>query len=85
MNHFMLETRSLEDVGRAYDIVAAENVFMEYGWGGLLVDDGVWRVKHHTTTRLWGHESMLRGRSLNVRVQLLAPGAKRRPPGDLVQ
>ncbi len=31
---------------------------MEYGWGGLLVDDAVWRVKHHSTTKLWGHEYM---------------------------
>jgi 2,3-dihydroxybiphenyl 1,2-dioxygenase len=83
MNHFMLETRSMEDVGRAYDIVRSRKLplvlslgqhsndrmtsfymktpsgfSMEYGWGGLLVDDAVWRVKHHTTTKLWGHEFM---------------------------
>jgi 2,3-dihydroxybiphenyl 1,2-dioxygenase len=83
MNHFMLETRSLDDVGRAYDIVRSRKLplvlslgqhsndlmtsfyvktpsgfSLEYGWGGRLVDDAVWRVKHHSTTKLWGHESL---------------------------
>jgi 2,3-dihydroxybiphenyl 1,2-dioxygenase len=31
---------------------------MEYGWGGLLVDDTRWRIKHHSTTKLWGHDYM---------------------------
>lgn len=31
---------------------------MEYGWGGLLVADAVWRVTHHSTTKLWGHDYM---------------------------
>jgi len=81
LNHFMLETRALEDVGRAYDLVRSRKLplvlslgqhsndrmtsfymktpsgfSMEYGWGGLLVDDAVWQVKHHSTTKLWGHE-----------------------------
>ena len=83
LNHIMLETRSLEDVGRAYDIVRGRKLplvlslgqhsndrmtsfymktpsgfSLEYGWGGLLVDDAVWRVKHHSTTKLWGHDYM---------------------------
>lgn len=83
MHHFMLETRSLDDVGRAYDIVRSRKLplvlslgqhsndrmtsfymktpsgfAIEYGWGGLLVDDSVWRVKHYSTPKLWGHESM---------------------------
>ena len=83
MNHFMLETLALDDVGRAYDIVRSRKLplvlslgqhsndrmtsfymktpsgfSMEYGWGGLLVDDAVWRVKHYSTTKLWGHESV---------------------------
>jgi len=83
MNHLMLETRALEDVGRAYDIVRSRKLplvlslgqhsndrmtsfyiktpsgfSMEYGWGGLLVDGAAWRVKHHSTTKLWGHEFM---------------------------
>jgi hypothetical protein len=32
---------------------------MEYGWGGLLVDDAVWHVKHHSTTKLWGHDGLI--------------------------
>jgi 3,4-dihydroxy-9,10-secoandrosta-1,3,5(10)-triene-9,17-dione 4,5-dioxygenase len=81
LNHFMLETRALEDVGRAYDLVRSRKLplvlalgqhsndrmisfymktpsgfSIEYGWGGVLVDDAVWRVKHHSTTKLWGHE-----------------------------
>jgi 2,3-dihydroxybiphenyl 1,2-dioxygenase len=84
MHHFMLETRALDDVGRAYDLVRRRKLplalslgqhsndrttsfymktpsgfELEYGWGGLLVDDAVWRVKHHSTTKLWGHEAMV--------------------------
>jgi 2,3-dihydroxybiphenyl 1,2-dioxygenase len=83
LNHFMVETLSLDDVGRAYDIVRQRELplvlglgqhsndrmtsfymktpsgfSMEYGWGGVLVDDAVWRVKHYSTTKLWGHEPM---------------------------
>jgi 2,3-dihydroxybiphenyl 1,2-dioxygenase len=83
MHHLMLETRALEDVGRAYDRVRSRKLplvlslgqhsndrmtsfymktpsgfSMEYGWGGILVDDAVWRVKHHSATKLWGHDFM---------------------------
>ena len=83
LHHFMLETRALEDVGRAYDLVRSRELplvlslgqhsndrmtsfymktpsgfSLEYGWGGLLVDDAVWQVKHHATTKLWGHDFM---------------------------
>ncbi len=83
LNHFMLETLALDDVGRAYDIVRNRGLplvlslgqhsndrmtsfymktpsgfSMEYGWGGLLVDDAVWGIKHYATTKLWGHESV---------------------------
>lgn len=81
LNHFMLETRSLDDVGRAYDFARGRELAlalalgqhsndlmtsfyvrtpsgfsMEYGWGGLLIDEARWSVKRHTTTKLWGHE-----------------------------
>lgn len=84
MHHFMLETRALEDVGRAYDMVRSRKlplVFslgqhsndrmtsfymktpsgfaMEYGWGGVLVDDAVWQVQHYSTPKIWGHESLV--------------------------
>jgi 2,3-dihydroxybiphenyl 1,2-dioxygenase len=83
IDHFMLETLSLDDVGRAYDTVRSRKLplvlslgqhsndrmtsfymetpsgfSMEYGWGGLLVDDAVWQVKHYSTTKLWGHDSV---------------------------
>jgi 2,3-dihydroxybiphenyl 1,2-dioxygenase len=83
LNHLMLETRALDDVGRAYDLVRSRGLplvlslgqhsndrmtsfyvktpsgfSLEYGWGGLLVDDAHWRVKHHSTTKLWGHDYM---------------------------
>lgn len=83
LNHFMLETRSIEDVGRAYDLVRSRKLplslalgqhsndrmtsfymktpsgfSMEYGWGGVQVDDAVWQVGHYDTTKLWGHESV---------------------------
>jgi len=29
---------------------------IEYGWGGLLVDDAQWQVKRYATPKLWGHE-----------------------------
>lgn len=32
---------------------------MEYGWGKLLVEDAVSRVKHQSTTKRWGRESMV--------------------------
>jgi len=82
LNHFMLETCSIEDVGRAYDLVRSRKLplslalgqhsndrmtsfymktpsgfSMEYGWGGVRVDDAVWQVGHYDTTKLWGHES----------------------------
>ncbi len=81
LHHFMLETRALDDVGRAYDLVRSRKLplvlslgqhsndrmtslcmktpsgySLEYGWGGLLVVDAVWRVTHHSTTKLWGHD-----------------------------
>lgn len=83
LNHFMLETRNLDDVGRAYDIVRNRKLplvlslgqhsndrmisfymktpsgfSLEYGWGGVLVDDATWRVERYATTKLWGHDSV---------------------------
>lgn len=84
LHHFMLETRALDDVGRAYDLVRRRTLplvlslgqhsndrmtsfymktpsgfALEYGWGGVLVDNAVWHVTHHSTTKLWGHEPMV--------------------------
>lgn len=29
---------------------------VEYGWGGLAVDDATWRVGHHDRPSIWGHQ-----------------------------
>ena len=79
-NHLMLEAKSLEDVGRAYDIVKEQDYpialtlgchtndrmtsfylhtpsgwLIEYGWGGLLIDDKDWDVKLYNSPKVWGH------------------------------
>jgi 2,3-dihydroxybiphenyl 1,2-dioxygenase len=81
LSHFMLEARSLVDVGRAYDALVAEGFHLgltlgqhsndktvsfyvyspsgwlvEYGFGGLTVDDSTWAPKQYDSTKLWGHE-----------------------------
>lgn len=81
IHHFMLETNSLDDVGRAYDLIRSRNCplvmtlgrhtndqmtsfylkapsgfAIEYGWGGILVDDADWQVKRYSTPKLWGHD-----------------------------
>ncbi len=79
-NHLMLEANSLDDVGRAYDIVQERGFpvaltmgrhtndqttsfymvtpsgwMMEYGYGGVVVDDNDWEPKMYDAPRLWGH------------------------------
>ncbi|ARU17139.1 biphenyl-2,3-diol 1,2-dioxygenase [Croceicoccus marinus] len=78
--HIMLETRSIDDVGRAlYRCMAAgrhlsftlgrhsndemlsfypvspSGFDVEYGWGGLEVEDHSWHVVTHDTNSAWGH------------------------------
>ncbi|MFT3727888.1 MAG: VOC family protein [Terricaulis sp.] len=78
--HLMVETLSLDDVGRALYRCIENNVHLsftlgrhsndqmlsfyplspsgfdiEYGWGGIEVDDDVWRVRSHDTNSAWGH------------------------------
>lgn len=79
-NHLMLQVKSIDDVGRAYDIVLEEGIPMvmnlgrhtndqmtsfyvktesgfaiEYGYGGVEVDDHDWDVKVFNAPALWGH------------------------------
>jgi 2,3-dihydroxybiphenyl 1,2-dioxygenase len=79
--HLMLEVKDLDDVGRAYDRVLANDIpiamtlgrhtndqttsfyvytpsgfWLEYGWGGRLVDDETWTPAIYDSTKLWGHE-----------------------------
>lgn len=81
LNHLMLETRSLDDVGVALDLcrergvpitltlgrhvndhmtsfyVATPSGFqIEYGWGGLTVDDATWLPASYDKASIWGHE-----------------------------
>jgi extradiol dioxygenase len=81
MHHLMLEVRSLDDVGRALDIVNERQLKLamtlgrhtndlmtsfyvrtpsgfeiEYGTGGLVVDDDTWEVGEHHSQSLWGHK-----------------------------
>ena len=76
----MLEANSLDDVGRAYDIVKEREYpialtlgrhtndrmtsfylhtpsgwLIEYGWGGLQIDDSDWEVKFYNSPKVWGH------------------------------
>ncbi len=78
--HIMLEANTMDDVGRAYDIVQAKDVplamtlgrhtndrttsfyaytpsgwWIEYGFGGDLIDDAVWEPKFYNAPNLWGH------------------------------
>lgn len=81
LNHLMLESKSMDDVGRGYDIAQEHDVpiamtlgrhtndqttsfyaytpsgwWIEYGYGGLLIDDATWEPKFYTAPKLWGHE-----------------------------
>lgn len=79
--HFMLEAKSLDDVGFALDRVEAQGVELtmslgkhtndqmvsfytktpsgfelEFGHGGVAVDDDNWHVAHHQAISSWGHK-----------------------------
>lgn len=81
LNHLMLESKSMDDVGRGYDIALANDVpiamtlgrhtndrttsfyvytpsgwWIEYGYGGALIDDATWEPKFYNAPKLWGHE-----------------------------
>lgn len=78
--HLMLETASIDDVGRALYRCIEQGIHLsftlgrhsndemlsfypmtpsgfdiEYGWGGLEVDDDLWRVLTHDHNSAWGH------------------------------
>jgi 2,3-dihydroxybiphenyl 1,2-dioxygenase len=78
--HLMLETTSIDDVGRALDRCLHQKIHLtftlgrhsnddmlsfypvtpsgfdlEYGWGGLEVDDERWHVLTHHANSAWGH------------------------------
>jgi 2,3-dihydroxybiphenyl 1,2-dioxygenase len=80
LQHFMLEAREIDDVGRALDrmlqasrhitltlgrhsnddmlsfyVQSPSGIDVEYGWGGLTVDDDTWNVRTYQTNSAWGH------------------------------
>jgi 2,3-dihydroxybiphenyl 1,2-dioxygenase len=82
--HLMVEAMTIDDVGRAHDRCAQENIHLsftlgrhsndemfsfyplspsgfdiEYGWGGLEVDDDSWHVLTHNSISAWGHKFQL--------------------------
>jgi 2,3-dihydroxybiphenyl 1,2-dioxygenase len=81
LNHFMLQTADMDDVGRALDraveagmtitsslgrhtndrmtsfyVRSPSGFDVEYGWGGIEVDDATWTVTSHDATSIWGHK-----------------------------
>lgn len=79
--HLMVETTTIDDVGRALDRcmkagrhltftlgrhsnddmlsfypLAPSGFDIEYGWGGLEVDDETWHVLTHDANSAWGHQ-----------------------------
>lgn len=81
VGHFMMEVTELDVLGRAMDIVDAENVkivqtfgrhtndkmvsqyiltpsdvALEFGTGGILIDDETWRPTRYDAAHYWGHK-----------------------------
>lgn len=79
--HFMLETTSIDQVGRAmyrvlendrhlsftlgrhsndemlsFYVMTPSGFDLEFGWGGLTVEDESWHVKTHNVNSAWGHK-----------------------------
>jgi len=32
------------------------NIMLEYGWGGIVIDDSNWNIQVHTSASVWGHK-----------------------------
>ncbi|MEM7467115.1 MAG: VOC family protein [Pseudomonadota bacterium] len=81
LGHIMIEAKTIDDVGRAYDTVQQKDVpiamtlgrhtndqttsfytyspsgwWIEYGFGGRLIDDSNWEPKFYNAPKLWGHD-----------------------------
>jgi 2,3-dihydroxybiphenyl 1,2-dioxygenase len=81
LNHIMLQTVDMDDVGRALDRAVSGGLTIssslgrhtndrmtsfyvrtpsgfdvEYGWGGIEVDDASWTVTSYEATSIWGHK-----------------------------
>ena len=107
LHHFMVELRSLDDVGQGYDLAqldvgrvaytlgrhtndhvtsfyahAPGDFFVEYGWGGQVIDPAAW-VPHETFDgpSFWGHERLYmdavpRARLRDMRLSAAARGVR---------
>lgn len=84
INHLMIQVKSLDDVGLAFDRIRAAGVpvimdighhpndqmvsfyvvtpsgfGLEYGWGGIVIDDDNWQVRTYSQLSDWGHRFSL--------------------------
>jgi 2,3-dihydroxybiphenyl 1,2-dioxygenase len=48
--------RHSNDLITSFYVESPNGVVVEYGWGGLLVDDATWEVKNVFGPSLWGHD-----------------------------
>lgn len=60
--------RHTNDLMTSFYVRSPSGFEIEYGWGGLLVDDATWVVGAYDATSIWGHKPP---------TQLLPPGAVR--------
>jgi 2,3-dihydroxybiphenyl 1,2-dioxygenase len=83
LRHIMLETRGVDDVGRAMEVCQQRQIpiakslgrhcndhmlsfymrtpagfEIEYGCGGLTVDDATWTVTYYERPSVWGHAGL---------------------------
>lgn len=83
LNHVMIQVKSLDDVGLAYDralkagvpiimtlghhpndhmfsfyMLTPSGFGLEYGWGGVVIDDDNWAIKNYCQLSDWGHKFM---------------------------
>jgi 2,3-dihydroxybiphenyl 1,2-dioxygenase len=43
------------DQTTSFYFTGPSNFAIEYGWGGIQVDDANWQIKHYYSPKLWGH------------------------------
>lgn len=81
LNHMMVQVKSLDDLGLAYDrlreagvpvimdighhpndrmtsfyVVTPSGFGLEYGWGGVVINDDEWTIKNYSELSDWGHK-----------------------------
>ena len=47
--------RHTNDHMLSFYVITPSGWMLEYGWGGLEIDDEIWHVTHHTRPSHWGH------------------------------